>query len=241
LTAFDAATGDVKWTGSKGGKLGPYGSPVLMTVDGTKLIVTPTQDSLVGVSLADGKELWQEKLPGQGYSVNFGTPIVDGQTVIYDVTGAKGSGGSSLALKIDKKGEGFTATELWKSTGSYQYNTPVLKDGLLFGLTSGKKNFYCMDAKTGKVLWTDETPRGEAGGIVSAGSVILAVTGPAAAERKDTTAGDAEFVVFEASGTGYKELAKYKLSPGTGLSYPIVAGKRLYVKGNDAVTLWMID
>src|SRR5207245_10439478 len=48
LTAYDAANGKVKWTGPKGT---PYGSPVLMTVDGARLVVTPTANLLVGVNL----------------------------------------------------------------------------------------------------------------------------------------------------------------------------------------------
>jgi outer membrane protein assembly factor BamB len=288
LTAFDAATGDVKWKGPTGA---PYGSPALLTVAGTKQIVTPTSNQLVGVSLADGKVLWQVKLPGSGYNPNYGTPIIDSQTVIYCAP-AKGGAGTSMALKIDKDGDGFKATEQWKSTAGYQYNTPVLKDGLLFGL-SAEKTFFCMDAQTGKVLWTDETPRGEAGGVLSAGSVIVALTGPAAGGKGggkggfggkeggkggdggkgkgkgdfgkgdfgkgggfggkggkgggkggfggEQATGDAELIAFEPSGAGFKEVAKYKLSPGTGLAYPIISGNRVYVKGNKEVTLWTID
>jgi outer membrane protein assembly factor BamB len=118
----------------------------------------------------------------------------------------------------------------------------VLKDDLLFGLSSAKK-FFCMDAKTGKVLWTDESPRGEAGGILNAGSLIIAVTGPAAVKGKlsENVAGDSELVAFEPNGAAYKQVARYKLSPGSGLAYPIVTGNRVYVKGNSDLTLWTID
>jgi outer membrane protein assembly factor BamB len=253
LVAFDAATGDVKWKGPSGT---PYGSPVLMKADGVTQIVTPTEKTLDGVDLADGKVLWQTKLPTGGYTVNYSTPIIDGQTVIY-ISPGRGAGGSSTAYKIAKDGAAFKATELWKSTGAYQYNTPVLKDGALFGL-SPQKNFYCQDAKTGKVLWTDDTSRGEAGGVVSAGSVILAVTGPASpgggAKGKgkgkgmgmggkggEKASGDSELVAFEPDRAGYKELAKYKLTPGPGLAYPIITGNRVFVKGNTDVTLFTID
>jgi len=248
LTAFDLESGEVKWKGPTGK---PYGSPVLMTVNGVKQVVTPTDNSLVGVNLSDGKVLWQRQLPGGGYTISYGTPVIDGQTVIYEAP-TKGAGGKSIALKIEKDGDKFKATELWKGTCSYQYNTPVLREGLLYGLSSDKK-FYCMDAKTGKVLWTDTTPRGEAGGVLDAGSVILALTGPASAGgkgggkkggfgfRSETAKGDMELVAFAPSNTGYKELAKYTLSPGTGLAYPIVAGNRVYVKGNTDLTLWTTD
>jgi len=226
LTAFDLATGDAKWQW-KGGQA-PYGSPVLMTVAGTKQVVTPTSNSLVGVSLADGKLLWQVKLPGGGYTINYDTPIIDGQTVIYAAP-TKGSGGTTLAVKIDKMEDKFAATELWKvKQAPYQYNTPVLMDGLLFGLSPGK-TFFCMDAKTGKNLWTDTTERGEVGGILNAGSVLLALTGKS------------ELIAFEPSGKGYKEVAKYHVSDTPGLAYPIVVGNRVYVKGRDALTLWTIQ
>ncbi len=262
LTAFDAATGEVVWKGPSGA---PYGSPALMSVDGAEQVVTPTANALVGVSLADGKVLWQVKLPGGGYFVNYGTPIIDGHTIIYDAP-AKGGRGTSIALKIEKTGDGFKAIELWKSTAAYQYNTPVLKDGLLFGL-SPEKTFFCMDAKDGKILWTDETPRGEAGGLLNAGSVIVALTGPAVGGKAggggkgppggakgggkgkggfggrggEVATGDAELIVFEPSSAGFKEIVQYKLSPGSGLAYPILAGKRVYVKGNRELTLWGID
>ena len=269
LTAFDAATGDVKWKGPQGARTGPYGSPALMTVGGDKQIVTPTANALVGVNLADGKVLWQVKLPGGGYFPNYGTPIINGDTVIYDAPGGRGASGSSMALKIDKSGDAFKATELWKGESAYQYNTPVLRDGLLFGLSPERK-FFCMDATSGKVLWTDDTPRGEAGGVVNAGSVIVAVTGPAMGGKAgakggpgkggakgagkgrggrgmggmmggETATGDAELIAFAPSRDGFKEVAQYKLTPGTGLAYPILSGKRVYVKGNKDVTLWTLE
>ena len=59
--------------------------------------------------------------------------------------------------------------------------------------------------------------------------------------RPASAAGESELVAFEPSSTEFKEIAKYKLSPGTGLAYPIVAGNRVYVKGNTELTLWTID
>src|SRR5437868_1123262 len=73
LTAYDLAGGDVKWEWKGGGT--PYGSPVLMTVDGTKQVVTPTVGALAGVRLDDGKLLWEVKVGpgGKDYQSNFST------------------------------------------------------------------------------------------------------------------------------------------------------------------------
>src|SRR5439155_14113915 len=125
--------------------------------------------------------LWQAPFPG---SYNSGTPVVDGQMVICSgPAGRMGGKGGTTAFQIEKKGDGFAAKEIWTQAKSPAgiYNTPVLKDGLLFGLSSANgmespTNFYCMDAKTGEVLWSDSTKRGPCGTVLDAGSVLLALT-----------------------------------------------------------------
>ncbi|HEY3283565.1 MAG TPA: PQQ-binding-like beta-propeller repeat protein, partial [Armatimonadota bacterium] len=150
LSAFDLTTGDEKWKWTGDGP--SYGSPVLVTIGGIKQLVTPTEKSLLGISVADGRLLWQT--PFQGGRFNTGTPVVDGQTVIC----------SGRAFTIEKQGDVLAAKELWKGEAPSQFNTPVLRDGLLYGL-SGRRNLFCVDAKTGAVAWTDPTPRGECGAI----------------------------------------------------------------------------
>jgi outer membrane protein assembly factor BamB len=225
LIAYDLASGEEKWKWSGDGP--PYGSPVLLTVDTTKQLVSPTDKSIVGISLADGKLLWEFAFGGAAYQNHSNTPIIDGQTVIYSGPQA---GAGTVALKVEKKGDGFAANDIWKKKdAATPYITPVLKDGLLFGVNSGRK-FYCMDAKTGDVLWTDSTPRGECGAVLDAGSVLLALTS------------DNAFIAFKPSNKEYVELAKYKVAdtPLTWAS-PVIAGNRVFVKDRDALTLWTIQ
>jgi outer membrane protein assembly factor BamB len=230
LTAYDLADGAVQWNWPS--KAAPYGSPVLMTVAGVKQVVTPTPGAVVGIGLADGKLLWKFDFGSPdpfSFQGNSSTPIVDGQTVIYGAAGGKGGASGTVAYKIEKQGDDFVAMEQWKSSvAPYQYNTPVLKDGFVFGLSSGK-NFYCMDAKSGKEVWKDKTSRGETGGILNAGSVILALTA------------NTGLIAFEPTDKGYSEVAAYKLSEVPGYSYPIVSGNRVYVKGESDLTLWTIE
>jgi outer membrane protein assembly factor BamB len=223
LTAFDLATGEEKWTWAGAGA--PYGSPVLLAVDGVKQVVTPaagkgkgTSGMLAGVSFADGKLLWQIPI-GAPYQSNYSTPVVNGDTVIYSETGGKGkAGGNIIALKIEKKGDGFSTKELWKmSFSAAGYHTPVLKGNLLFGVNSAL-NFFCMDVKTGATLWTDKTRRGQSGAILDAGSVLLALSS------------DQDLIAFEPSAKEYKEIAKYHVGEGETWSVPIIAGNRVYVK-----------
>jgi outer membrane protein assembly factor BamB len=222
LTAYDLASGAVKWEWPGGAA--PYGSPVLMTVDGTRQIVTPgVGQRLVGVNLANGKLLWEAKVSGRDY----GTPIIDGNMVFFS------AGQSSVAFKIEKNGDEFQAKELWKKGGTvtHEYYTPLLKNGLLYSVShSLRPCFFCLDAKTGRKLWTDDTPRGHCGSILNAGPVLIALTS------------DQYLVVFQASDKGYMEVAKYQVCDSETWSVPIIAGKRVFVKEKvGSLILWTIE
>jgi outer membrane protein assembly factor BamB len=222
VSAFDLAGGEAKWQWTGEGPA--YGSPVLLTADGTRQLVTLTEKSLVGIGVADGKLLWQVPFAAQ---YNTGTPIVDGQTVI-----CSGPRAGTVALKIEKRGDGFAAKELWRKVQSAGvYNTPVLKDGLLFGLSGGRggTSLFCMSAQTGEVLWTDTTRRGECGAVLDAGDVLLALTS------------DSQLVAFKPSNREFTEVARFKVANTPTWAYPVIAGNRVFVKDRDALTLWTIQ
>lgn len=223
VVAYDLATGEQKWKWTDEGP--GYASPVLLAVGGTKMVVTLTAKSIVGLGLKDGKLLWQAAFVPQGRAYNAATPIVDGQTVIYC-----GQGRGSRAVKIEKEGDTFTAKELWSNPeATVQFNTPVLKNGLLFGL-SDHGNFFCLNARNGKTAWTDSTGgRGGFGSVVDAGSVLLALT-----QKSQLT-------VFQPSDKEYTELASLRVAEKQTYAYPVVAGNRLFVKDQDSVTLWTIN
>ena len=127
---------------------------MVLTVDGTKQVVALTEKSIVGVGLSDGKLLWKLPFVPQRRAYNAATPMVDGETVIYT-----GAGRGTKAVKIEKQGDGFAPKELWSNPDlAPQYNTPVLVDGLLYGL-SNRGNLFCIDAKTGKTMHGPTTLR----------------------------------------------------------------------------------
>jgi len=223
IVAYDLATGNQKWKWTGDGPA--YASPVLMTVEGAKMIVAQTEKNIVAIAVPDGKLLWEAPFAPQGMAYNAATPIVDGQTIIY-----AGQGRGTKAVKIEKQGDGFVAKELWSNPeNAVQFNSPVLKNGLLFGL-SQRGNFFCINAQTGQTAWTDPTGgRGSFGSIVDAGSVVMALTSKS------------PLVVFEPGDKEYKELANFKVAENQTYAYPVVAGSRVFVRDQDSVTLWTIE
>ena len=76
IVAYDLATGEQKWKWTGDGTT--YASPVILTVGGTKMVVTLTPKKIVGIGVTDGKLLWEAPFPAQGRNYNAATPIVDG-------------------------------------------------------------------------------------------------------------------------------------------------------------------
>jgi outer membrane protein assembly factor BamB len=224
IIAYTLTSGEEKW---RWGAEGPdYGSPALLTVAGTKQIVTPTEKSIVGIAVADGKLLWERPFVPTRMAYNAATPIIDGQTVIFT-----GKGRGTTAVKIEKNGDGFEAKDLWSNADlAPQFNSPVLKNGLLFGL-SDRGNFFCLDAKTGKTAWTDATSRDRSGftALVDAGSCLMALPS------------SAELTVFKPDGKQYEELAKIKVSDNATYAYPVLAGNRIFSKDAETVALWTLQ
>jgi len=247
IVAYDLATGQEKWKWSGGSPA--YSSPMLLTVGGTKLIVAQTEAKLVAIGAADGKLAWEEApgaTPGGGGRGGGGnykaaTPIVDGQTIIA-------TGRATKALRIEKGTEGITAKELWSNAEkSVQFNTPVLKDGLLYGLTQGN-DLFCINARDGKTAWSAPLTSGgaEAGGnaggrgrgpgrgggfgsVVDAGAVLVALTP------------SSELIVFQPGDKAYTEIARIKVADTQTHAYPILSGNRVFIKDKESVTLWTIE
>lgn len=250
IVAYDLNSGTERWKWT--GDSPAYGSPVRVTAGNAKAIVAPTERYIVAVNEADGKQLWQVNYSQGRY--NAATPIVDGQTLIY-----AGPGQGMSAEKLEPKGNELEAKQLWKNgDNSLIYNTPVLKDGLLYGISTTNV-LFCIKEDSGQTAWSAPLS-GQAGGqpaappaapppgkggkggrgggmggnagygsVVDAGSVLLALT-PAA-----------QLIVFAPSATEFKQIASYKVADEGTFAYPVVSGNRIYIKDKDSVTLWTIE
>ncbi len=222
LFAYDLNTGNEKW---KYASEGPsYSSPSVMTIDKKKQLVLFTEKNLIGVDLADGKLLWQvPAAPLQRY-YNCVSPYIDGKTIYYT-----GQGAGTKAIQVVKKGNQFTTKELWSNTEiGAKWNTPVLKDGFLYGFTDLRK-IYCLNASTGQKAWIDEATNNEFATIVDCGSVIIGFPSTG------------YLIVFKPDPTAYSEIAKYKVSETPVYAFPIVAGNLIYVKDAENLILYKIE
>jgi outer membrane protein assembly factor BamB len=217
LTAFDPATGAVKWAYEPDGPA--YSSPVVFSAGGERHVVTFTQKELVAVSAATGKLLW--KLPSKTmYDTNSNTPVVYKDTIIFSPEG-KGI----VAVRPTKQGAGWTTQEVWANAENELYmNTPVLDGGTLYGLSARRKGqFFAVDAATGKTVWQSEGRAGENAALLNVGGTLLALTN------------DANLLVLPAGSKTFAPAAQYTVAKSPTWAHPVFLGDRLLVK--DETTL----
>jgi outer membrane protein assembly factor BamB len=174
IVGYDLASGEEKWRHMD---VGPaYGSPVLMNVDGANIIVAPADRKLVAVAANDGALLWE--MPYEQGRYNSATPIVDGQTLVV-----AGPGIGLSAFKLKKEGDKIVEEKLWSnSDNSVGFNTPVLKDGLLFGL-SGADQLFCLNIENQTTTWSAPVARQAA----DAGEAASGEAASAAGQRQSGT------------------------------------------------------
>lgn len=221
VVAFELASGTIRWRWDGDGPA--YASPVLADIEGSRQLVMLTDKSLIGLDVQNGQRLWEVPFAPSGMNYNAATPIVEGSVIYF-----AGAGRGSRAVRLTKKGDTFAVEELWNNPEvAPQFNSPVLVQGKLFGL-SQRGNFYCLDAATGKTLWMDENRHSGFGAILGNPGAILAMT-----ERSG-------LIVFAPTGDGFKPLATYQVSSGPVYATPVVAGNRIYVKDAETLTLWQL-
>jgi len=223
LTAFDAATGDQKWSWKGDGP--GYGSPVLATFGGTRQLVTITQGKLVGVEAATGALLWERPFVSPN-NTNSNTPVIAGDLLIVSSNGPPTS-----ALRVSKQNNKWVADTAWENADvPMRLSDAVLVNDVLFGLsTRNSGQYFGVDVKTGKTLWTSEGRQGAHAAIARSGELLLSLED------------DGELVVVRNSRTAFEPLRRYKVSEVATWGQPSYSGNRVFVKDLSSLALWTVN
>jgi outer membrane protein assembly factor BamB len=223
LTAFDANTGEVKWSWSGDGP--SYASPLAADVDGVRQVITLTQDNVVGVSAADGRLLWRRPFTTE-YTQNIINPLLVGNTLII-----AGYQKPTAALRLVRKGDQWTTENVWENVAISLYMANgVLVGDTLFGLSHRSSGqYFLLDVKSGKTIWTGMPRQAENAAIVRAGNVVFSLED------------DAELMVGRVSAAGVQELKRYTVASSATWAQPVISGNRILVKDVSSLALWTLN
>jgi outer membrane protein assembly factor BamB len=220
LLALDPLSGKQLWTWK--GDAPAYASPVVATIDTVAQVITQTQKHVVGVSLADGTLLWQIPFTTD-YDQNSVTPVVMRDLVVFS-----GVGKPLFAYRVARKGGQWSATVVWQNEQLPMYmSSPVASGDQLYGLTQRSRGqFFCVDAQTGKTIWTSKGREGENAALTLAGEVFLITTT------------EGELVVMRANPKAFEIVKRYTVAESAIWAHPALTASGVLIKDADALTYW---
>ncbi len=206
IAAFDIDNGKIKWRAKRGLSRQAHVTPKIIDVDGHPLLVSASGDVVQGFNPDTGALLWTVKSQGEGVVPS----IVQGKEMIYTASGYEVP--TIRAIRPNGRGDVTLTHMAWES----HENVPMMPsflyvDGLLFCI---KENGIasCLEAETGKVIWSQRLH-----GLYSASPVLAEGRIYCLAENGTT-------VIFAAA-REYKELARNLLDGPCQASPAFSAGK----------------
>ncbi len=210
--ALNKATGEKVWVGGSGE--GGYSTPVHFTHEGKALLALFGRADLHVVEAATGKKVVSYPWETQ-YDVNAADPIYfDGKLFIT-------SGYERGCALLDLAGGSIKPA--WESREMRgHFATPVHLDGHLYGVdgNTGSGQLRCVDARTGRVKWTQ---RGRQENLMAAGGKLIVI--------------DKEGVVTvaEADPAAFKPIARGAVLHGRAVNWtaPVLANGLLYCRNSD--------
>ena len=216
IVAYEAKSGAQKWIWKGDGPA--YASPVITETGGVKEVVTLTQKNAVGLSLKSGELLWKIDFPGRS-GMNIPTPLRFGQRLIL-----AGDPGTML-VQVNKNGNSWTAKKVWQITElTMRFSSPVQKGNLIFGFSNRNGGiFFCVDAESGKTLWTSDPKQGDNAVIYIAGDLLFLLKN------------SGEWIIARATGNAFEPLRRYQVADSATYASPLMLDKAIVVK--DTTTL----
>lgn len=223
LTAFDLNTGTIRWTWPGDGP--SYGSPVIVTLGGTRQLVVVTQNKIVGVDPAAGTLLWERPFASK-IAINSGTPIMAGDAIVVG-----GSDGPTAAFTPVKSGATWTTNTVWENAEIPLKHTNLVANGeTIFGMTSRNSGqYFAVNAKNGQTLWTSPGRQATAGAIARAGDYFVSLEN------------DGELIVVRNNPKEFEVVKRYKVADGETWAEPVLTGNRILVKDLNHLTMWTLN
>jgi outer membrane protein assembly factor BamB len=152
VIALDRRDGKMVWKAERdvpARKGFSFGTPLLITVDGRRQIICPGSNVVSALDPADGKEIWRVRY--EGYSV-IPRPTY-GNGLVFLSSGFDAP--VLLAIRPDGRGDVTDTHVAWSTRkGAPLTPSPLLVGDDLYVLADGGV-LSCLDARTGKVHWSE--------------------------------------------------------------------------------------
>jgi outer membrane protein assembly factor BamB len=215
IVALDKKTGKDVWKVDRDEK-SSWASPLIVEVDGKAQVITAATNKVRSYDFETGALVWE----CSGLTRNVIPNPVYADGILYVMSGYRGN--ALLAINLTKAKGNITDTDaiIWKYIQDTPYTpSPLLMDGKLYFLKANNGTMSCLDAKDGKVNYTNEKLEG----------IVNIYSSPTGAGGHIYVAAEGVVDVIKA-GPAYSLVSSNKLDD-TFHASPVVIGKVLYLRG----------
>ena len=149
LVALDKKTGKEVWRA--GGVNESWHAPVLLAAPGGKTeIVIAKTNAVLGFDADTGAQLWNATTGINWYMCP--TPVAE-NGIVYVIGGRSPNG--SLAIRAGGRGDVTASHVVWKLGKGSNVPSPILHEGHLYFAHEGLGILYCVNAKSGEVVYEE--------------------------------------------------------------------------------------
>lgn len=221
IVALNRFTGEMTWTCAGVGEVSAYCSPLLLDFPSRKVLVTFSDNALLGIESQTGKLLWTE-LQDTLCDINGNTPIFENGYLYY----VAGCGNGTVKMKISE--DGSQITEVWRNKeldnimgGAVKLNGKIIASG------HRKKVWKSVDAETGE---TRDTLSFGRGATIAADGMLYCYNERGQVGLVKVTPDSMELV------------SKFKVTKGTKehFAQPVINNGVLYIRHGDVLLAYDI-
>jgi len=226
VVALNLFTGATVWTSKGHGEPSAYCSPVLVEHNNTRLVVTMTQTSVIGID-ADNGELYWRVNQFQTNKIHANTPVYENGIIYCSSTSSKEGNSGLLALKLSDDGK--KVEQLWRNEDFKNLmGGIVLIDGTIYGSAYRTKNWYSVNTGAGeeKVISSD-----------FGNGVIIYAEGLFYCYSED-----GQVALVKMTPDTFEIISKFNVTLGTDQhwAHPVIHNKRMYIRHGNALMVYNV-
>ncbi len=224
LQAFDAATGEQKWSSPRKGFRACYSTPFILNRPdlGEQIIVSSTA-GVTSYQVKTGKVFWNWDWTFNSEPLRTVASPLFFEDTILAAAGDGGGARSFVALKPNGKKELGSSDVIWQLKKTTPYVPSFLvHQGYAYWVTDKGNHALCVEIKSGKIVWDEVLGSGG----TSASPVLINGIIYSVSE-------DGKIFTFKAS-PNYEFISKYELGE-TVFASPAVSDGKLFIRTRSAL------
>jgi outer membrane protein assembly factor BamB len=227
VVALNRFTGKTVWTTKGFGDPAAYCSPILANHNGTKLVITMTSQSIIGIDAKTGRTLWRVQ-QDQSNKIHANSPLYFDGKILCASASAKTDFYGLVLLSLSN--DGTQVETVWRNLEYINLMGSFIKDGnYIYGGKSRKKEWYCIDWRDGSFKYIH---KGLGSGVIVKADGLYYCYNEAG-----------ELALVDANPNEFSIISKFDVPLGTDQhwAHPVIQDGRMYIRHGDALMVCEIS